>query len=141
MVTLHPQLLCLCLTVRAPLSGLPQTMKRDTEGLTSGLTSPALAMLTFRQVLLALVSKQTQLNGPVSQAGIMTAIGRIAATAGMAETAGTAAAAAGLKTARTITAPASALHSHRGMQRVIGFPHALSLALIPDCMTEVLTGR
>ena len=147
MVAVHPQLLCLCLTVRAPLSGLFQRMKA-TGGQNSILTGTALGMLTHNQMsthclmLLPPISAPTRQNMLVSQLGLRTATDHIEVTAGTAETAGIAAAASALMRACTAAAQVTALQTLQGRSAIgRGMPLAMSPGLSLGHTTWALTDR
>ena len=141
-ITVHPQVLCLCLTVRAALSELPQIARTSTGGLSGLQILPALAMDIKPAgclMLGALISAQMQLISHITQARLMTVVGHIA-VAGLTETTDIAAAVAGLRTA-LIAAPASILQNHRGMPADIMNPRVMTLGLTPGQMPEVLSVR
>ena len=147
MVAVHPQLLCLCLTVRASLSSMCQTLK-VTDRRNSTLTGPAQDTLTHSQtstrclMLLPPISGPTSQSSLVSQVGLRTATDPIQVTAGTAETADIAVAAVVLMRARTTAALVTALQTLQGRAATgIGMPLAMSPALSLDHTTQFLTDR
>ena len=142
MVAVHPQPLCLCLTVRVSLSSLFQTAKVARER-RSMLISPASGMLTFSQMsacCLMLLPPPTHQNSPVTQVDLKTATDPTAMTASTAETADIAAAAGVPRTAHTIAAQATALQTPQSMS-AIGMPLVMRPGLFLDRTTQALTDR
>ena len=136
MVAIHPQVLCLCLTVRAALSSLFQTMNH-TAGHRNSLTSAPLRKLAYTQMspyclmLLPLSSAPIHQNSQVTQHALRTATDPIAVTADIV------AAASGQGTALATAAQAIDLLIPQGT----GMHPVPSLGLSPDHIMPALTDR